>query len=148
MAVTTLVAIFKTEKDFVTDTGAAVHLSIVKTYKLLFRVMKLPSTKMLVLIVITVEVSTLYVIHTYILLIFWFIICLEHLRRQITRFELNLLCFPKIFIITILIPFYQYISYVYNCRVVIFYFANYLPHIKGDQANKCHANNYRYLSQE
>lgn len=60
MAVTTLVAIFKTENDYVTDTGTAVQLSIVKTYKLLFRIVKLPSIKMLVLIVLTIEVGVLH----------------------------------------------------------------------------------------
>lgn len=58
MAVTTLVAIFKTEKDHVTDTSAEVRLSIVKTYKLLFRVITLPSIKMLTIILFTVNVGT------------------------------------------------------------------------------------------
>lgn len=57
MTVTTLVAIFKTEKYHVTDTSAEVRLSIVNTYKLLLRIMTLPSIKMLAIVVLTVNVG-------------------------------------------------------------------------------------------
>jgi len=56
MAVMTLIAILKTEKDHVTDTSTEVRLTIVKTYKLLFRVISLPSIKMLTIILFTVNV--------------------------------------------------------------------------------------------
>lgn len=59
IAITILVAIFKTEQDYVlvTDTSTADRLSIVKTYKLLFRIMKLPSIRMLALILLTSKVG-------------------------------------------------------------------------------------------
>lgn len=56
-AVTTLIALFKTEKDCVIDTDDAVYPSFFKTFKLLFRILKLPSIKMLVIILLTVQVS-------------------------------------------------------------------------------------------
>jgi len=57
MVITTLVAIFKTEKDHVTNTSAEIQLSIVNTYKLLLRIMTLPSIKMLAIIVLSVNVG-------------------------------------------------------------------------------------------
>lgn len=85
MAVTTLVAIFKTENDYVTDTGAAVQLSIVKTYELLFKIVKLPSIKMLVLILVTVDVGILHNMFMYFYI--WLrLLHFKHLRRQIALF--------------------------------------------------------------
>lgn len=63
MIITTQVAIFKTEQDYVSDANTAVRLSIVKTYKLLFRVMKLPSIKMLVIILLTSKVGIIHIIY-------------------------------------------------------------------------------------
>lgn len=57
MTVTTLVAVFKTEKDCVIDTDDAVYPSFFKTFKLLFRIIKLPSIKMLAIILLTVQVN-------------------------------------------------------------------------------------------
>lgn len=57
MVVTTLVAIYQTEIDHVTETGVPIRISIFKTYKLLFRILKLPSIKMLAIILLTVFVS-------------------------------------------------------------------------------------------
>lgn len=56
--VTTLIAIFKSEKKNVTESD--VDLGIFKTYKLLFSIMKLPNIKMLAIILLTVKVSTYY----------------------------------------------------------------------------------------
>jgi len=57
ITITTLVAIFKTEQDYVTDTSATDRLSIIKTYKLLFRIMKLPSIRILAIILLTSKVG-------------------------------------------------------------------------------------------
>lgn len=57
MAFTTLVAIFKTEKYYIPDSGD-VDLSIIKTYKLLISIIQLPSVKRLAIIILTVKVST------------------------------------------------------------------------------------------
>jgi len=51
-----LVAIFKYEKDYLSELDA-VDLSIAKTYKLLFSIMKLPSIKMFAIILVTIKVS-------------------------------------------------------------------------------------------
>lgn len=56
LVITTLVAIFKAEKDHLIETDA-VRLNIIKTYKLLFSLIELPSIKMLALILFTIKVS-------------------------------------------------------------------------------------------
>lgn len=56
LVITTLVAVFKAEKDYLIETDA-VRLNIIKTYKLLFSLIELPSIKMLALILFTVKVS-------------------------------------------------------------------------------------------
>lgn len=53
--VTTLVAMFKSENKKITEPD--VDLSVIKTYKLLFSIMKLPSIKMFAIILLTVKVS-------------------------------------------------------------------------------------------
>lgn len=58
IVVTTLVALFKSEKDYLTETDA-VHPSITKTYKLLLSIIKLPNIKMLAIILLTVKVSAI-----------------------------------------------------------------------------------------
>lgn len=56
IVITTLVAIFKHEKDCLSELDA-VDLSIAKTYMLLFSIMKLPSIKMFAIILLTVKMS-------------------------------------------------------------------------------------------
>lgn len=56
MAFTTLVAIFKSEKYYVPDPGD-VDLSIIKTYKLLFSIIQLPSIRRFAIILLTIKVS-------------------------------------------------------------------------------------------
>lgn len=57
ITVATLIAVFKTENKYVTDTSAKIHLSTAKIYKLLIKILQLPSFKMLVVILLTIEVS-------------------------------------------------------------------------------------------
>jgi len=59
MVVPTLIALFKTEKNYITGTGVAVHTNVVKTYKLLFKIMKLPSIKTFSVILVTFDVGVL-----------------------------------------------------------------------------------------
>ncbi|XP_029343305.1 acetyl-coenzyme A transporter 1 isoform X2 [Acyrthosiphon pisum] len=56
IVITTLVAIFKHEKDYLSELDA-VDLSIAKTYMLLFSIMKLPSIKMFAIILLTIKMS-------------------------------------------------------------------------------------------
>lgn len=53
--VTTLVAMFKSENKKITEPD--VDLGVIKTYKLLFSIMKLPSIKMFAIILLTVKAS-------------------------------------------------------------------------------------------
>ncbi|KAL4098375.1 hypothetical protein QTP88_023000 [Uroleucon formosanum] len=53
---TTLVAIFKYEKDYLSELDA-IDLNIAKTYMLLFSIMKLPSIKMFAIILLTIKMS-------------------------------------------------------------------------------------------
>jgi PAT family acetyl-CoA transporter-like MFS transporter 1 len=57
MIITTLIAIFKSEKKNIAE--PEVDLGIFKTYKLLFSIMKLPNIKMLAIILFTVKVNTI-----------------------------------------------------------------------------------------
>lgn len=59
MAVTTLVAIFKRENDRSAN-PKFVHIKIIQTYKLLFRIMKLTNVKNLVIILFTIQVKIIY----------------------------------------------------------------------------------------
>lgn len=59
MIITTLVAIFKHEKDNLTKSDAA-NFSMIKTYKLLVDLIKLPSIRKLALILLSVKVSKHY----------------------------------------------------------------------------------------
>lgn len=59
MVITTLVAIFKYEKDYLTEFDA-INLGILKTYMLLFSIMKLPSIKMFTIILFTIKVSVFF----------------------------------------------------------------------------------------
>lgn len=59
MIITTLVAIFKHEKDNLTKLDAA-NFSMIKTYKLLVDLIKLPSIRKLALILLSVKVSKHY----------------------------------------------------------------------------------------
>lgn len=65
ITVTTLIALFKTEKNYDTD-EAAVHPNILKTYKLLFRIVKLPSIKMLAIVLLTLFVCISIVNNVYV----------------------------------------------------------------------------------
>lgn len=56
MVVTTLVAIFKREKDCFFEPGAAVKLRVIETYKLLFKILRLPNVVKLVIILFTIQV--------------------------------------------------------------------------------------------
>lgn len=56
MVVTTLVAVFKSEKDYIPDPDD-IDLSITKTYKLLYRIIKLPNIRTFVFILLTIRVS-------------------------------------------------------------------------------------------
>lgn len=56
MVVTTLVAVFKYEKDYIPDPDD-IDLSIIKTYKLLYRIIKLPNILTFVFILLTIRVS-------------------------------------------------------------------------------------------
>lgn len=53
--ITTLVAIFKSETNDTTEPDA-IGLSIIKTYKSLFSIMKLPNIKKLAIILLTIKV--------------------------------------------------------------------------------------------
>lgn len=59
MTVTTLVAIFKHEKNRSTN-PKFVHIKIIQTYKLLFRIMKLTNVKNLVIILFTIQVKIIF----------------------------------------------------------------------------------------
>lgn len=56
MIITTLVAIFKAEKNHLTKTDS-IHFSIVNTYKLLFDIIKLNNVRKLAIILLTIKVS-------------------------------------------------------------------------------------------
>jgi len=60
IVITTLVAIFKYEKDCLTELNA-IDLSIVKTYMLLFSIMKFPSIKMFAIILLTIKVRVFFI---------------------------------------------------------------------------------------
>lgn len=60
--ITTLVAIFKSEKNCLIESNT-IGLSIIKTYKSLFSIMKLPNVKKLAIILLTTKVSK--IIHMY-----------------------------------------------------------------------------------
>jgi len=62
IVITTLVAIFKYEKDYLTEFDA-INLSILKTYMLLFSIMKLPSIKMFTIILFTIKVSVFFILN-------------------------------------------------------------------------------------
>lgn len=55
IVLTTLVAIFKSEKNCLTEPNAF-GLSIIKTYKSLLNIMKLPNIKKLAIILLTIRV--------------------------------------------------------------------------------------------
>lgn len=59
MVVTTLVAIFKHENSRSAN-PKFVHIKIVQTYKLLFRIMKLSNVKNLVIILFTIQVKVIF----------------------------------------------------------------------------------------
>ncbi|KAE9541831.1 hypothetical protein AGLY_003822 [Aphis glycines] len=56
IVITTLVAIFKYEKDYLTEFDT-INLGILKTYLLLFSIMKLPSIRMFTIILFTIKMS-------------------------------------------------------------------------------------------
>jgi len=57
MTVTTLVAMFKHEKDCFSEPGrAAVKFRVIETYKLLFKILRLPNVMKLVFILFTIQV--------------------------------------------------------------------------------------------
>jgi len=62
IVITTLVAIFKYEKDYLTEFDA-INLGILKTYLLLFSIMKLPSIKMFTIILFTIKVSVFFLLN-------------------------------------------------------------------------------------
>lgn len=62
IVITTLVAIFKYEKDYLTEFDA-INLGILKTYLLLFSIMKLPSIRMFTIILFTIKVSVFFLLN-------------------------------------------------------------------------------------
>jgi len=59
VSVTTLIAVFKTDKDNPLDDGLPrVNIDVVRNYKLLWDVSKLPSVRVLALALITMKVNT------------------------------------------------------------------------------------------
>lgn len=59
IAVTTLVAIFKCEKDRSTN-PKFVHIKTIQMYKLLYQIMKLTNVKNLVIILFTIQVKIIF----------------------------------------------------------------------------------------
>ncbi|XP_025411412.1 acetyl-coenzyme A transporter 1-like isoform X2 [Sipha flava] len=94
MIVTTLIAIFKSEKKNIAE--PEVDLGIFKTYKLLFSIMKLPNIKMLAIILFTVKICFCSIDATYKLKLIDGGIAKEDIATIESIFTPIRLCFPFI----------------------------------------------------
>jgi len=129
IVITTLVAIFKYENDYLTELDAA-DLSIVKTYMLLFSIMKLPSIKMFAIILLTIKVSFSFkyllkniLKHTFKLILDQFLFSRRRVKIETYRqwnYQRRSCC-------------YRFVVYTFKYKLTVFHYKIYIERKTAEQ---------------